>query len=67
MSCNLRGRVTMVAGMESNKFLQPGEQRAARVNDLFALIASRYDLINDLQSLGLHRRWKRAMVGRASP
>jgi demethylmenaquinone methyltransferase/2-methoxy-6-polyprenyl-1,4-benzoquinol methylase len=52
----------MVAGMESNKFLQPGEQRAARVNDLFALIASRYDLINDLQSLGLHRRWKRAMV-----
>jgi demethylmenaquinone methyltransferase/2-methoxy-6-polyprenyl-1,4-benzoquinol methylase len=48
--------------MESNKFLQPGEQRAARVEDLFAIVAPRYDLINDLQSLGLHRRWKRALV-----
>lgn len=45
-----------------NKFYQPGEQRAARVGDLFATIARRYDLINDLQSLGLHRRWKRALL-----
>ena len=48
--------------MESNKFHQPGEQRAARVEDLFAIVAPRYDLINDLQSLGLHRRWKRTLV-----
>jgi len=46
----------------SNKFYQPGEQRAARVGDLFASIAPRYDLINDLQSLGLHRRWKRILI-----
>ena len=46
----------------SERFYQPGEQRAARVEDLFALIARRYDLINDLQSLGLHRRWKRTLV-----
>jgi len=46
----------------SNKFYQPGEQRAAKVEDLFAAIAPRYDLINDLQSLGLHRRWKRALL-----
>ena len=52
----------MGGGMETNKFLQPGEQRAARVEDLFAIIASRYDLINDLQSLGLHRRWKHTLV-----
>lgn len=52
--------------METNKFLQPGEQRAARVEDLFAIIASRYDFINDLQSLGLHRRWKRVMVKMAA-
>jgi len=45
-----------------NKFYSPGEQRAARVNDLFAAIAPRYDLINDLQSFGLHRRWKRRVV-----
>jgi demethylmenaquinone methyltransferase/2-methoxy-6-polyprenyl-1,4-benzoquinol methylase len=46
----------------SNKFYQPGEERAARVGDLFATIAPRYDLINDLQSLGLHRRWKRTLL-----
>jgi demethylmenaquinone methyltransferase/2-methoxy-6-polyprenyl-1,4-benzoquinol methylase len=46
----------------SDKFYQPGEQRAARVADLFGTIAARYDLINDLQSFGLHRRWKKMLV-----
>jgi demethylmenaquinone methyltransferase/2-methoxy-6-polyprenyl-1,4-benzoquinol methylase len=46
----------------SNTFYKPGEQRAAKVNDLFATIARRYDLINDLQSFGLHRLWKRHVV-----
>ena len=46
----------------SNIFCAPGEQRAAKVNDLFATIARRYDLLNDLQSFGLHRRWKRRVI-----
>jgi demethylmenaquinone methyltransferase/2-methoxy-6-polyprenyl-1,4-benzoquinol methylase len=46
----------------SNAFYAPGEQRAAKVNDLFARIARRYDLLNDLQSFGLHRLWKRRVV-----
>jgi demethylmenaquinone methyltransferase/2-methoxy-6-polyprenyl-1,4-benzoquinol methylase len=46
----------------ANEFYAPGAQRAERVNDLFAGIASRYDLINDLQSLGLHRLWKRRLI-----
>ena len=46
----------------SNVFYAPGEQRAAKINDLFAAIARRYDLLNDLQSFGLHRRWKRRVV-----
>jgi demethylmenaquinone methyltransferase/2-methoxy-6-polyprenyl-1,4-benzoquinol methylase len=46
----------------SNVFYVPGEQRAAKVNDLFAAIARRYDLLNDLQSFGLHRRWKHRVV-----
>ncbi|MEK7780724.1 MAG: bifunctional demethylmenaquinone methyltransferase/2-methoxy-6-polyprenyl-1,4-benzoquinol methylase UbiE [Verrucomicrobiota bacterium] len=45
-----------------NEFYNPGEQRAAQVNRLFATIAPRYDFINDLQSLGLHRRWKRQLA-----
>ena len=46
----------------SNVFYAPGEQRAAKVNDLFAAIARRYDLLNDLQSFGLHRHWKHKVV-----
>jgi demethylmenaquinone methyltransferase/2-methoxy-6-polyprenyl-1,4-benzoquinol methylase len=46
----------------SNPFYIPGEQRAARVQDLFGGIARRYDLINDVQSFGLHRLWKRRLV-----
>jgi demethylmenaquinone methyltransferase / 2-methoxy-6-polyprenyl-1,4-benzoquinol methylase len=49
----------------SNTFYAPGEQRAAKVNDLFARIARRYDLINDLQSFGLHRLWKRDVANLA--
>jgi len=46
----------------SNVYYAPGEARATKVNDLFARIARRYDLINDLQSFGLHRSWKRRVV-----
>ena len=50
----------------SNTFYVPGGQRAAKVNDLFAAIARRYDLINDLQSFGLHRFWKRRVADLAA-
>ena len=46
----------------ANSFYKPGDERAAKVNDLFAKIAPRYDLINDLQSFGLHRYWKRRLL-----
>jgi demethylmenaquinone methyltransferase/2-methoxy-6-polyprenyl-1,4-benzoquinol methylase len=51
----------------ANTFFDPGDQRAAKVQDLFARIAPRYDLINDLQSFGLHRYWKRRVVRFAAP
>jgi len=46
----------------SNAFYDSGEQRAAKVSDLFARIARRYDFLNDLQSFGLHRCWKRRVA-----
>jgi len=49
----------------SNEFYAPGEQRAAKVNALFARIARRYDFLNDLQSFGLHRHWKRRVAALA--
>ena len=49
----------------ANQFYAPGAERASRVNALFARIATRYDLINDLQSFGLHRLWKRRVISLA--
>jgi demethylmenaquinone methyltransferase / 2-methoxy-6-polyprenyl-1,4-benzoquinol methylase len=37
------------------------------VNDVFHSVASRYDLMNDLMSAGLHRVWKDAMINALSP
>src|SRR5436190_1489269 len=53
----------------ANTFFVPGTERAAKVRSLFDQIAPRYDLINDIQSLGLHRLWKRkvARVAKAQP
>ena len=50
----------------ANSFYVAGEKRADKVNDLFAQVAPRYDLINDLQSFGLHRAWKRRVVRMAN-
>ena len=46
----------------ANAFYNPGAERAEKVNELFGAIASRYDRINDWQSFGLHRVWKRRVV-----
>jgi demethylmenaquinone methyltransferase / 2-methoxy-6-polyprenyl-1,4-benzoquinol methylase len=46
----------------ANPYYQPGSDRAKQVNALFERIAPSYDRINDLQSFGLHRLWKRTVV-----
>ncbi|WP_196220622.1 bifunctional demethylmenaquinone methyltransferase/2-methoxy-6-polyprenyl-1,4-benzoquinol methylase UbiE [Roseibium denhamense] len=42
-------------------------QKQALVDDVFHKVASRYDLMNDLMSGGLHRVWKDAMVSFLAP
>ena len=37
----------------------PEAEKAARVREVFSSVASNYDRMNDLMSLGLHRVWKR--------
>jgi demethylmenaquinone methyltransferase/2-methoxy-6-polyprenyl-1,4-benzoquinol methylase len=37
------------------------------VNDVFHSVASRYDLMNDLMSAGLHRVWKNLMIDALDP
>jgi demethylmenaquinone methyltransferase/2-methoxy-6-polyprenyl-1,4-benzoquinol methylase len=43
----------------------PVEEKAARVREVFDSVASRYDLMNDLMSLGIHRLWKRHAIALA--
>jgi demethylmenaquinone methyltransferase/2-methoxy-6-polyprenyl-1,4-benzoquinol methylase len=45
-----------------NSYYGVGDQRTNLVRRLFSKIAPYYDLINDVQSLGLHRRWKARLV-----
>lgn len=52
----------LTCGRMTNRFYEPGNRRAFRVNDLFTTIAPHYDLINDLQSFGLHRYWKHRLI-----
>ena len=40
----------------------PAEAKAGLVQNLFTQVAGRYDLMNDLMSLGIHRLWKAEMV-----
>src|SRR6267142_4785144 len=45
----------------------PKQEKAARVGAVFDRVAERYDLMNDLMSLGLHRAWKAFAVAVARP
>ena len=40
----------------------PEGEKADRVGQVFDSVAQRYDLMNDLMSLGLHRAWKRFAI-----
>lgn len=42
------------------------EQKASAVGDIFSSVASRYDVMNDAMSFGVHRLWKRAMINQLS-
>jgi demethylmenaquinone methyltransferase/2-methoxy-6-polyprenyl-1,4-benzoquinol methylase len=45
----------------------PLEDKQGLVDDVFHSVARRYDLMNDLMSLGLHRAWKNALVTAVNP
>ena len=45
----------------------PAADKARRVGAVFDRVAERYDLMNDLMSLGLHRLWKTFAISIARP
>ena len=56
MTCNIKVRLSSLARTMAE--LQ-GAEKQRYVADLFSRISGRYDLMNDLMTLGMHRRWKR--------
>jgi len=42
------------------------DDKADLVRDVFDSVASRYDIMNDLMSAGMHRLWKRHTIGQAA-
>ncbi|MCK0207488.1 bifunctional demethylmenaquinone methyltransferase/2-methoxy-6-polyprenyl-1,4-benzoquinol methylase UbiE [Starkeya koreensis] len=45
----------------------PLDDKQRMVDEVFHSVARRYDLMNDLMSLGLHRAWKDLLVSRLRP
>ena len=42
------------------------EEKAAHVKDVFDSVSNRYDIMNDLMSIGLHRLWKKYTIEKAA-
>ncbi|GHG75586.1 ubiquinone/menaquinone biosynthesis C-methyltransferase UbiE [Alishewanella longhuensis] len=40
----------------------PAEQKVAMVADVFHSVAAKYDIMNDVMSMGIHRLWKRFAI-----
>ena len=45
----------------------PAGEKAALVRGVFDRVAARYDLMNDLMSLGVHRLWKSVLIDMLKP
>ena len=43
------------------------EEKAGRVQGVFSSVASKYDIMNDVMSAGIHRLWKDAMMDWLAP
>lgn len=62
-------RTSAHGGMETSygfREVADGEKQDL-VNDVFHKVAKRYDIMNDVMSVGLHRAWKDAMVSALNP
>ena len=45
----------------------PESEKAGRVQGVFGSVASKYDIMNDVMSVGIHRIWKDAMMDWLAP
>ena len=45
----------------------PEAEKAGKVQNVFTSVASKYDIMNDIMSVGIHRIWKEAMMDWLAP
>lgn len=45
----------------------PEDEKAGKVRNLFTDVANKYDIMNDVMSMGIHRIWKEAMMDWLAP
>lgn len=45
----------------------PADAKSSLVRRVFDSVADRYDVMNDLMSVGIHRLWKSALIGDVAP
>src|ERR1700754_2569882 len=62
-------RTSAQGGMETSygyREVSEGEKQGL-VNEVFHKVAKRYDVMNDVMSMGMHRAWKDAMISALNP
>ncbi len=62
-------RISADGGMETSYGFRevPTGEKQGLVNEVFHKVAKRYDIMNDVMSMGMHRVWKDAMTGALNP
>ena len=62
-------RTSADGGMETSYGFRevPTGEKQGLVNEVFHKVAKRYDIMNDVMSMGMHRVWKDAMIAALNP
>jgi demethylmenaquinone methyltransferase/2-methoxy-6-polyprenyl-1,4-benzoquinol methylase len=62
-------RTSADGGMETSYGFRevPDGEKQSLVNQVFHKVAKRYDIMNDVMSMGMHRAWKDAMISALNP
>ncbi|MBB3655979.1 demethylmenaquinone methyltransferase/2-methoxy-6-polyprenyl-1,4-benzoquinol methylase [Rhizobium sp. BK650] len=62
-------RTSADGGMETSYGFRevPTGEKQGLVNEVFHKVAKRYDIMNDVMSMGMHRAWKDAMIVSLNP
>jgi demethylmenaquinone methyltransferase/2-methoxy-6-polyprenyl-1,4-benzoquinol methylase len=62
-------RTSADGGMETSYGFRevPDGEKQGLVNQVFHKVAKRYDIMNDVMSMGMHRAWKDAMISALNP